>query len=110
MSDYILIRTSEFIIPQTVKGVANFGVVPSPLGVDLRVEDLSNGDKGEGSGQEGGDTSGEASDKHFLSISKIVGNFDGFGLIIDDFIYGVPDGEIAQPADEIGFESAVKLH
>jgi hypothetical protein len=83
-------------------------IIPSPFFSDLRVENLSNCDYGEGSGDISSNTTGNTSNNSFFPWSQIVSNLDRFGLIIDEFIESVSDSEITKPGDKVGFEPTVE--
>jgi hypothetical protein len=83
-------------------------VVSSPLFSYLGVENLSNRHNCVRSSKICSYTTSDTSNDGLLSGSEIIGGFDGFCLVINEFIEGVSYSEISQSGDEVGFETLVE--
>lgn len=84
------------------------GVVSAPLGFGLGVEDLADGDDGEGMGDDCSDGSCEAANESLFSVAEVVVGLDGLEGIVEDGVDGVPDGEVGEPAVEVGVEALIE--
>jgi hypothetical protein len=91
-----------------IKSFRDATIVSSPLFSDLGIENLSNRHNCVWSGNICSNTTSNTSNDGFLSGSEIIGDFDGFCLVINEFIDGVSDSEISQSGDEVSFETLIE--
>jgi len=67
--------------------------------VNLGVEDLPDCDQGEWSCEVSCGTTCNGTDEGFLSGSEIVGGLDWLGVVVNDFVEGISNDQIAESAD-----------
>lgn len=94
-------RTTQ--LPQCFKGGG--GVPSAPLLVDLWVEDLPDGDDGEGMGDDSAGCTGDGCDDCLFSVAEVVVGLCRLDLVVDERVNGVTHEQVAESAPQMRLES-----